>query len=164
MKKNLFAIIGVIILVIIIFFVVKSSRNNEEEVAVITPDTETPVLTDTSAPKNTYTAPVPLVGTQFKLVAVNNKLAPAGDYTISFTDTNLSAKFCNGVGGAYTMKDYVISAPALMGTLMFCEQPAGLMAIEQLFSKMMVTGVNTTITGDVLEFKSGTDSMIWQVK
>ncbi len=62
------------------------------------------------------------------------------------------------------MTDYVISAPALMSTLMYCEEPKGLMETEQLFSRMMKTGARATVTGDVLELKSGTDQMIFEYK
>lgn len=165
MKNNSLVIVGVIILLIAGIFIVRGVRNKADDAAPITQDVVViPESPDSKKPVSTYTPPVALEGTTFKLVAVNDKLAPAGDYTVSFTNGRLSAKLCNGVGGEYAIKDYTIKVPALMGTLMFCEQPAGLMNIEQLFSKMLTAGAQSTITGDVLELKAGSDKMIWQAK
>ncbi len=55
-------------------------------------------------------APVaPLNGSTFRLTSYNG-IATAADsrYTLAFKDGNLSAKFCNGLGGAYTLNNGII--------------------------------------------------------
>ncbi len=111
------------------------------------------------------TISVPLEGTPFKVVAYNGKLAPTeGDYTVIFNKGQVQAKFCNSINGEYVYKDYIITAPTMMSTLMFCESPEGLMDIEQLFGKMLSEGAHVTISGDVLELATDTDTLIFQAK
>jgi putative lipoprotein len=86
-------------------------------------------------------------GTEFRLVDHNGTKIPDNEnYTVSFADGTVSAKFCNGVGGEYTMENFVITAPALISTMMFCEEPSYLMNIETSFGQALNAGVNMTIS------------------
>ncbi len=108
---------------------------------------------------------VPLEGTTFNIVAHNGKLAPTENtYSVTFADGSVQAKFCNGMGGEYTYEDYTVKAPMMISTMMFCESPEGLMDIEQLFGKMLSEGAHVTISGDVLELATDTDTLIFQAK
>ncbi|MBP6981471.1 META domain-containing protein [Candidatus Gracilibacteria bacterium] len=63
----------------------------------------------------------PLSETKWKLDSYNSK-AVSGKYTLAFDAKNrLSAKFCNGVGGEYTLSGKILSAPMLISTMMYCE-------------------------------------------
>ncbi len=165
MKKNL-PIIGIIVIIAVAVGIMLTQRHNAvEEIAAEIPPAATTTVQVIQVGSSTYVPAVSLENTVFKVVALNGKLAPGiGDYTVSFTNGKVEAKFCNGVGGDYSIKDYVITAPTLMSTLMFCEKPDGLMNIEQTFAKMMAQGAQATVTGDVLELRAGEDRMIFQAK
>jgi heat shock protein HslJ len=101
------------------------------------------------------TGNVNLNGSTFRLTSFNGVATPADSkYTLSFTGTNLSAKFCNGLGGTYTLANGTIKSDSLVGTLMYCDSPAGLMTTEQTFSSILGSGAtlaqsgsNLTLTG-----------------
>lgn len=167
MKKNIPIIIGIIVIVAVAVMIMINQRKNAlQNVSVETDTTATTTPQVINAtPEAVYAPSVPLEGTVFKIVALNGKLAPGiGDYTVSFSEGKLQAQFCNGLGGEYAIKDFVITAPNVMSTLMFCEKPDGLMNMEQTFGKMITAGARYTITGDVLELKAGEDKMILQAK
>lgn len=167
MKKNLPIIIGIIVIIAVAVGIMLAQRKNVEESAPIEiPSTATTTQQVITAGSQTgYTPAVPFETTIFKVVALNGKLAPGiGDYTVSFTGGKVQAKFCNGVSGNYTIKDFVVTAPFVASTLMYCEKPEGLMNIEQVFGKMLANGATYTITGDVLELRSGDDKMIFQAQ
>lgn len=166
MKKNLPIIIGVVIIVAVAVGIMLAQRNKvTDTVPVEMPPVATTTAQVIKAGGDTYTPAVPFETTIFKVVALNGKLAPGiGDYTVSFTGGKVQAKFCNGVSGNYTIKDFVVTAPFVASTLMYCEKPEGLMNIEQTFGKMLANGARYTITGDVLELRSGDDKMIFQAQ
>ncbi len=98
---------------------------------------------------------VPLEGTTFRLVQHNGVATPDdSNYSLVLEDGRLSARFCNQMGGDYTVNGNVILAPELMSTLMFCESPAGLMDMETGFSMVMSEGAVYKLEGDLLELSS----------
>ncbi len=109
------------------------------------------------------TKPVRFEKTPFSLVSVNGSFI-TGPYTATFSEGKVSAQFCNGVGGEYTLNNGIITAPTLISTMMFCENPQGLMEAEQTFSKILSEGAKITITGSVLELMSGDQKMVFQAK
>lgn len=118
--------------------------------------------TDSSSSYN-YVAPVAFEGTEFNLVSVNGKFVN-GSYTATFTDGKVQAKFCNGMGGDYTYKNNVVTAPTMISTMMFCQSPDGLMDAEQVFGKIVSEGAKVTITEKILELSAGENKMIFQAK
>lgn len=107
--------------------------------------------------------PVRFEKTDFTLISVNGKFIN-GPYTATFTDGQVSAKFCNGMGGEYSIKGNIVTAPALVSTMMFCETPEGLMEAEQVFSKILSEGAKITITETVLELNSGDQKIVFLAK
>lgn len=86
----------------------------------------------------------------FVLVEYNGQEPPTGgEYKLTFSEGVVSGKFCNGLGGEYTINDNVLQAD-LVGTLMYCETPIGLMEIESVFSRLVNGGVNISLNDDVL--------------
>lgn len=73
----------------------------------------------------------PLIGKwtlmQFNITKIENQ-----NYTLTFEQNRLSAKFCNSTFGSYTISGNTISSPGLASTMMYCEgQP---MTLENAFS------------------------------
>lgn len=109
---------------------------------------------------------VPLEGTTFRLVQHNGVATPDdSNYSLTLNNGQLSARFCNQMGGNYTIKGNVIWAPELMSTLMFCESPAGLMDMESGFGLVMSEGAVFKLEGDLLELTSisGTHTFLYNV-
>lgn len=92
-----------------------------------------------------------LDGKKFQLVKFNGLDIPVQQkYTLAFADGALSARFCNGLGGSYELKNSTIVATQLMGTLMYCEQPTNIMELEQAFGTTLSVGAKVTLQGDTL--------------
>ena len=86
----------------------------------------------------------------FKLVEYNGQTSPGGgDYSLTFSEGVISAKFCNGLGGEYTLEDNVLQAD-LVGTLMYCETPIGLMEVESVFSRIVNKGAMVSLEDENL--------------
>lgn len=86
----------------------------------------------------------------FKLIEYNSQTPPGGgDYSLTFSAGVISAKFCNGLGGEYTLEDNIVQAD-LVGTLMYCENPIGLMEIESVFSRIVNEGATVILDSDNL--------------
>jgi heat shock protein HslJ len=93
---------------------------------------------------------VNLNGSTFRLFSFDGARIPQGtNYTLTFTDKTLGAKFCNGMGGDYTLKDGIIKAQ-LVGTLMFCSEPADLMNFETTFGRILNEGAGFILQGSTL--------------
>jgi hypothetical protein len=73
----------------------------------------------------------PLSGTQWNLLSFSGEYV-TGDYTLSFTATEVSAKFCNTIAGTYTLDGETIRAE-LAQTLMACIDDES-MELEELFN------------------------------
>lgn len=97
-------------------------------------------------------------GLAFRLLSFNGvDVSATENYTLSFTDTALSARFCNGLGGEYEIKNNTIIAESLVGTLMYCET-GNVMEMENSFGTMLRDGAEFNLTNNTLTFtgKSGT--------
>lgn len=102
----------------------------------------------------------PLSETKWKLNNYNGKTV-SGKYTLAFDAKNrLSAKFCNGVGGEYTLSGKMLSAPMLISTMMYCEWES--MPLENNFQLNKAT---YTISEDTFTLTLTTESgniYIWK--
>lgn len=101
--------------------------------------------------------------TAYRLVSYNGEPIPdAIDYTLSFKNGSVNAKFCNAMSGQYTLDDHTIKAN-MVSTLMYCQSPVNLMDIENSFASIgsginiVQDGTKLTLTntvGDTLVFMS----------
>ena len=74
------------------------------------------------------TAPSALVGTSWRVTAINGRTTPSsGQYFLRFqTDGTVGARFgCNSMGGRYTQRGNTVTVGDLASTLMGCPEPAG---------------------------------------
>ncbi len=95
-----------------------------------------------------------LSNAKFGLVSVNGipasaEVRAAAGVTFGLKFGEISAKFCNGMGGTFAMKDFVMRAQ-LVGTQMYCESPAGLMDAEIQFGSMLNDGATVDLKGTTL--------------
>lgn len=96
------------------------------------------------------TPAVNLNGSTFRLISFNGIPTTADSkYLLSFHDGSISAKFCNGLGGNYTLMNSILKANTV-GTLMYCESPTGLMTMESTFASMLGTGATLAQDGSTL--------------
>ncbi|HVZ11271.1 MAG TPA: META domain-containing protein [Candidatus Paceibacterota bacterium] len=77
-------------------------------------------------------------------------VADGSNYTLSFQDGKLSAKFCNNMSGNYTLANSSLQGK-LASTLKYCQTPAGLMDIENVFGAGIDKGLNVSYQGDTLK-------------
>jgi len=112
---------------------------------------ESGTMVFTKYAKETSTKPAEtlvLDGKKFVLSTFNGIEIPSQQkYPLSFENDSLSAKFCNGLGGRYTLEDGVIESRQMVGTLMFCEQPSNIMELEQAFGTIMSEGGQVELVG-----------------
>ncbi|MDR0650948.1 MAG: META domain-containing protein [Candidatus Peribacteria bacterium] len=73
----------------------------------------------------------PLANTTRELEKIDKK-AVSGTYTLTFSDTMITTKFCNGLGGAYTISGNSIQG-AFIQTEIFCLDDEEKNTLEQLF-------------------------------
>lgn len=99
-----------------------------------------------------------IAGNTYKLTSFNGTMiAVDQNYTTTFKDGKLNAKFCNSMGGDYSLKDGVIKAN-LVSTMMYCGTPSNLMTIESTFGKVTSEGGIITVDNTntiTLKGKSG---------
>ncbi|MDB5255280.1 MAG: hypothetical protein JWL92_656 [Candidatus Nomurabacteria bacterium] len=97
--------------------------------------------------------PAPVVqlnGSTFRLISYNGAATAADSkYTLAFNNGNLSAKFCNGLGGSYTLSNGTIKASQMIGTLMYCSD-SNLMNMESTFSSVLSAGAKLEQQGSTL--------------
>ena len=68
----------------------------------------------------------PLADSHWRVVSINGRATPVGEYRMDFTGDRLSARFgCNGMGGTYLLDRDMLSTDRLIGTQMACGDPAG---------------------------------------
>lgn len=89
-----------------------------------------------------------LEGHSFTVKQLNGKDVE-GNYTVSFKDGNISAKFCNALGGSYTYEGDKIKGLAI-STMMFCEGAEELMELENAFSRAVNNGATVNINEEGL--------------
>lgn len=74
----------------------------------------------------------PLSDSEWKLVKYNSD-SVSGSYILSFTRQNqLSVRFCNNIGGNYTLSGTVFIGANLFSTLMYCIESES-MKLETVF-------------------------------
>ena len=112
-----------------------------------------------SAPSNgSSSGSVNLEGSTFRLVSASGITVPsAGPYLLTFENGRVGVKFCNSMGGTYTLENGVLSGQ-MVSTLMYCGEPAGLMDLESRFGSLMHEGAAVTLTGNTLTL-SGKDGV-----
>ena len=76
-----------------------------------------------------FAQPVRLAGTQWRVVAINDRAAPSnGDYSVGFEGNRVRARFgCNHFSGDYRIQSGQLIIPMLAGTRMACIGPVGAM-------------------------------------
>ncbi|HEY1037111.1 MAG TPA: META domain-containing protein [Candidatus Paceibacterota bacterium] len=107
------------------------------------------------------TAPAKIDGATFRLVS-HNGVAIAGDtaYTVKFENGQIGARFCNSMGGKYTVKNDVITSQ-MMSTQMYCGTPAGLMDAEIAFGTILAKGAKFSLVGTALTVFQGKDTLVF---
>jgi len=94
-----------------------------------------------------------LDGSAYTLIMYNDEVVEGEYYTLSFTDGQLNARWCNSMSGTYTYTGGLLnSVPA--STLMYCETPEGLMDMEMAFGQMLQYGAIVSLEGDTLTLTS----------
>lgn len=79
-------------------------------------------------PPQTYPAPPaaglpapPLDRTRWRIVTINNRPVPPGDYSLEFDGGRLSGRFgCNGIGATYSQTGSTLDAGPVTATRMAC--------------------------------------------
>jgi heat shock protein HslJ/uncharacterized membrane protein len=84
----------------------------------------------------------PLDLTRWRVVSVNGRPVPAGDYHIDFEAGRIAAKFgCNGIGGSYTQTGSTLDAGALISTKMACPDMSWESQGSAVLDKVMTVGM-----------------------
>ncbi len=118
----------------------------------------------TSAPTtpSAPVAPATLDGKNYRLVSFNGVSVPQNEnYTLSFGQGTISAKFCNNMSGSYIVSGVTIKASPLISTLMYCASPSGLMNMETAFGTMLDSGATFVAAGNTLMISAGTNTMMF---
>jgi heat shock protein HslJ len=102
-------------------------------------------LVSTGTQPTTPTSASPLANTTWTLEKVDEK-AISGTYTLTFNDTMINTKFCNGIGGAYSVSGNTIQGEFVQ-TKMFCLDEEEKNTLEQLFNLSGATFLITS-TGE----------------
>jgi len=91
-----------------------------------------------------------LNGKTFRIASLDGIEIPAEqEYLIEFVDGSISAKICNSLSGGFNVTDNIITA-YLAQTLMFCEEPAGMMDIEFAVSTFFQEGATIDLSNGTL--------------
>jgi heat shock protein HslJ len=158
-------VVSAVVVIVCIEFVPMPKRflsSRADYTVVPVPADVMPVGQIPATPEVPQKEPIDLEGRTYRLVSYNSIASPgSAAYTLSFDDGRVSAKFCNGVGGEYTLKGAALSAPQLISTMMYCESPKGLMDAEQLFGRMLAEGVTVRSEGAALTLSSASGTMVF---
>lgn len=83
---------------------------------------------------------------KYRLLSFNDQLIPDDqDYILTVTTDSLSIKFCNQMGGNYTITDEGRIQGILVSTQMFCSEPENIMTLESLFGVIIGEGANMSL-------------------
>jgi heat shock protein HslJ len=162
------AVVLIVILLIGGFYLFKnSSSRSEVEVPIETVDSE---VDNSQASDNPSPQPVQqdparaLEGKSFRLVSFNGVVVSQdADYILSFENGRLGAKFCNSMGGQYTVSRSFITVPQMTSTLMHCSSPNNLMGLENLFSSLLNKGAAFSFVGPNLVLADDKNTMTFEV-
>lgn len=108
--------------------------------------------------------PQPVSETTYTLVSYNGKQVSSDQYTFTLGESTLGARFCNSMGGSYQIRNSIITAPEIISTMMFCEQPEGLMDMETGFGAMLARGAEITIDGTMLTLRGDKTTFVYTLK
>ncbi len=108
--------------------------------------------------------PQPLPDPTYTLVSYNGKAVDSDQYTFTLGESTIGARFCNIMGGSYELKNSIITAPQLISTQMFCEQPEGLMDMESAFGALLSRGAELTIDGKSLTLRGDRTTLVYELK
>jgi heat shock protein HslJ len=155
MNKKVIITIGVVVLVAVgAYLVIRWTRS-------LNPSSSDSVATGTVSEQD-------LQGKNFVLASYNgikpNSALRGADYTLHFGDGKISAKMCNSISGAYTLKnDRIEEDGAWMSTLIGCGGVGREQAeIESLFNSMMRKGVQVTLSGKELTLQEGSNRLVFE--
>ena len=142
MKKTIWTIIVIIVIIVIAFVSIHKTQ---------APTNTAPAPTDvTSIPNGT-----------FALSTINGSSTPSGaNYTVSFTDGQIQAQFCNSMKGPYTLTDGTVTAH-LAATLKFCVAPAGVMDAESVFGKVLASGAHVSLANGMLTLSNASTTLMF---
>lgn len=167
MNKTTAIVLIVILLVGGFYLFRKTSLSPEVEVPIETPEVEedNSQVSETPAPQPAPQDPaLALEGKTFRLASFNGvAVAQDANYTLTFEEGRLGAKFCNSMGGEYVVSKGFISAPQLVQTLMFCSTPDNLMTLENFFSSLLSKGAAFSFVGPNLVLADDKNTMTFEV-
>lgn len=111
----------------------------------------------------------PLEGTTWVLTAYGAEQTPAvegSNSTLVLNEGQVRGQVCNGFGGEYALDGSTLTFGQLVRTLMYCEEPAGLMEQEDTALSLLEQVERYSINGSVLEM-TGADGAVllrWQAQ
>lgn len=166
------AIVLIVILLIGGFYLFnKPVTSPEVEVPIETPnleeDSSQVIETPDPAPAPAPVPPNPaavLDGKSFRLTSFNGVIVSEdANYTLSFEDGRIGAKFCNSMGGEYTLSNGFIRASEMVSTLMYCSSPENLMGLETFFNSLLNRGAAYSFVGPNLVLADDKNTMTFTV-
>lgn len=98
-----------------------------------------------------------LSGVEWRLVTFNETPAVSGQYLVFDTDGKYHAKFCNGLGGSYTLVNHTFVSTNTISTLMACTDSR--MSVEQTFARALSHGLSVTVAGTELTLATDDGSL-----
>ncbi|MES2622995.1 MAG: META domain-containing protein [Patescibacteria group bacterium] len=128
-------------------------RNDVQSPVTVNGTTSAPTTLDVSLMPISISSSTPTVnvnGSTFRLTTFNNTvIGPDQKYTLGFEGSKLNAKFCNNMGGEYTLQNGILRSN-MISTMMACAEPANLMLIESTFGSMVSSGAKFSLQGHTL--------------
>lgn len=122
----------VMLLVLILVFVGYSIFTQKKK---ITNNTDVNSSTTSEVPEQKY-----------RLHSFNGQVIPEDqNYILTVTTDSLSIKFCNQMGGNYTITDEGRIQGILVSTQMFCSEPENIMTLESSFGVIIGEGANMSL-------------------
>jgi len=107
---------------------------------------------------------LPVAPGSWRVLSVGGHETPAtGDYSISFADGRVAARFaCNSMGGSYRIESGVLIVADLAQTLMGCPEPAASFERDgsAILSRPMQIGMDPATGGPVLFNGAGRINLI----
>ncbi len=117
------------------------------------------------APADTAVAADDLNGKAFIITSLDGIPTPVGqEYIVEFANGAVSARICNSLFGDFNIANNIIRA-TLASTLMFCEEPAGMMDIEFAVSTFLQEGAAIDLSNGTLTLsKDDRDLVLTEVQ
>lgn len=141
-------------------------ENDQNQLKEKNKNTENKDIIEENNKKETTQNKNTLDGKEMYLVSFNGKNFDVNTYTVSFKDGKIHAKFCNILNGPYGQYDFennILTSKSMMSTMMYCQEPAGLMEAEQSFTKMLENGAKFQISKNSVTLEKDSDVMIFNL-